>query len=94
MFGNDGRGLRGGSYTLTRSDTAIDFELNAVRFVEDVSIQRAATLDRTSSTLDATVEVDGPGNNDGTLTFHAVLWDPRHPQARSAAHSATERSLC
>ena len=45
-------------------------------------VSGTATLDRTTSAVEATIEVDGPGNHDGTLTIHATLWDPDHPTAQ------------
>jgi pimeloyl-ACP methyl ester carboxylesterase len=82
MFGDHGRGLRGGEYTVSRSDTSTTITYLGARFAEDVAVSGTATLDRTTNTLDATVDVDSVGNHDGTLTLQATLWDPSQPTAQ------------
>src|SRR5207244_3027936 len=83
MSGKSGRGLRGGSYTVTRSDTATAIDYQGVRFSDDVSVSGHATLDLATNTVDAQVTVeqtpgrtgDGHGRAahvDGTLSFHGV----------------------
>ena len=82
MLGNTGRGLRGGTYTVARTDTSTTITYTGVRFANDVAVSGTATLDRTTSTLAATIDVNGTGSHDGTLTLHATLWDPTHPTAQ------------
>jgi pimeloyl-ACP methyl ester carboxylesterase len=82
MLGTDGRGLRGGSYTVSRSETTTTITYTGTRYTEDVAISGTATLDRATNSLDATIEVDGSGNQDGILTLHGLLWDPSQPTAQ------------
>jgi hypothetical protein len=79
MTGATGRGLRGGSYTVstTGAGTAITFE--RTRFTTDVRITGQASLD--ANALIAHVVVAGPRGRTGVLDIRAVLWDPAHPRA-------------
>ena len=104
MLGNTGRGLRGGTYTVARTDTSTTITYTGVRFANDVAVSGTATLDRTTSTLAATVAVNGTGSHDGTLTLHAATSarsdppnrpDPRHhprPDGRSPHSNLLSRS--
>jgi pimeloyl-ACP methyl ester carboxylesterase len=79
MTGATGRGLRGGSYTVstTGAGTAITFD--KARFTTDVRITGQASLD--ANALIAHVVVTGPRGRTGVLDIRAVLWDPAHPRA-------------
>jgi hypothetical protein len=79
MAGTQGRGLRGGSYTVTGTDTTTTLDLTGARFSSDVAVTGRTTLDLATHTLDAQVTVDGPGSHDGQLTFHGVLFAPTQP---------------
>ncbi len=80
MTGTTGRGLRGGSYTVTRAADTTRIDYQQSRFTEDVFVSGHLTLDR-SNTLTGLVRVSGPGRRTGALTIKAVLWDPSHPWA-------------
>lgn len=79
MAGTKGRGLRGGSYTATHTDTTTTLHLHRTRFSSDTAVTGHATLDLSTHTLDAQVTVDGPGSHDGTLTLHGLLFHPTQP---------------
>lgn len=81
MTGATGRGLHGGTYTVSRSGTGLDVDYQAVRFSTDVTVTGHATLDSTDNRLTATVDVAGPGGTSGTLTMTASLWEPDAPNA-------------
>jgi pimeloyl-ACP methyl ester carboxylesterase len=80
MTGTTGRGLRGGSYTITRTAAVTTIDYQQAQFTNDVSLSGHITLDA-SNALTGMVTVTGPGGRTGTLTIKAVLWDPSHPQA-------------
>jgi hypothetical protein len=80
MTGTTGRGLRGGSYTVTRTAAATRIDYQQARFTNDVFVSGHITLD-TGNALTGLVTVAGPGARTGTLTIKAVLWDPAHPLA-------------
>ena len=58
-------GLRGGTYEV--SSGAITF--HRTRFVNDLRIGGSATYDRTLFTVTSNLTLDGPGNQDGTLSI-------------------------
>jgi pimeloyl-ACP methyl ester carboxylesterase len=80
MTGNTGRGLRGGSYAVTKSTAATTITYRRAQFTDDVQISGRATLD-SDNRLEATVTVKGPDGENGTLTIDATLWDPAQPTA-------------
>ena len=75
-----GRGLRGGGYTVTTTPTATRIDYHNTQFTNDVYLNGQVTLD-TTNTLTGRVTLIAPGERTGTLTVHAVLWDPAHPLA-------------
>ena len=84
-----GRGLRGGSYTVTTSQTTTTIDLNAVRFTNDVTVTGHATRELATNTIDAQVTVEqtesreGHGDQrQGTLSFHGVLYTPSKPDGQ------------
>jgi pimeloyl-ACP methyl ester carboxylesterase len=84
MGGNGtGRGLRGGSYTVTTdqttSTTTIDFQ--AVRFSTDVTVTGQATRNLATNTVDARLTVAAAHRN-GSLSFHGVLYTPSTPDGQ------------
>ncbi|HZD86711.1 MAG TPA: alpha/beta hydrolase [Gaiellaceae bacterium] len=93
MYGTNGRGLRGGSYTVTTSDTTVAIDYQAVRFSNDVTVTGHATRDLATNTIDAQVTVaqaEGKGGKQhgrgdplqGTLTIHGVLYTPGEPDGQ------------
>jgi pimeloyl-ACP methyl ester carboxylesterase len=91
--GANGRGLRGGSYTVTKSSTTTTIDYQTVRFSDDVTVTGHATRDLATNTIDAQVTVeqrkDQNGNEQGhgderqgTLTFHGVLYTPSEPDGQ------------
>ncbi|MGZ4394035.1 MAG: alpha/beta fold hydrolase [Gaiellaceae bacterium] len=93
MMGTSGRGLRGGSYTVTATDTTVTIDYQAARFSDDVTVTGHATRDLATNTIDAQVTVaqtedhsgtkQGHGDHpQGTLSFHGVLYTPSKPDGR------------
>jgi hypothetical protein len=93
MSGTSGRGLRGGSYTVTTTATATTIDYQGVHFSNDVSVSGHATRDLATNTIDAQVTVvqvedqsgDQQGHADqlqGTLSFHGVLFTPSQPNGQ------------
>jgi pimeloyl-ACP methyl ester carboxylesterase len=80
MTGATGRGLRGGSYTVTRAATTRRIDYRQDRFTNDVQVSGHIILDADNAITGA-VTVAGPRGHAGTLTIRAVLWDPSHPLA-------------
>jgi ABC-type uncharacterized transport system fused permease/ATPase subunit len=94
VSGTSGRGLRGGSYTVTTGVTATTIDNQDARFSNDVSVFGHATLDLATNTLDAQVTVaqtagksgDQHGHADhlhGTLSFQGVLYTPSKPNGQA-----------
>jgi pimeloyl-ACP methyl ester carboxylesterase len=82
MNGN-GRGLRGGSYTVTSSQTTTTIDYQAVRFSSDVTVTGHATRDLLTNTIDAQVTVQQTEDQSGgTLSFHGVLYVPSKPDGQ------------
>jgi pimeloyl-ACP methyl ester carboxylesterase len=86
MTGTSGRGLRGGTYTVTKSSTTTTIDYQAVRFSNDVIVTGHATRDLASNTIDAQVTVeqteDQNGNQQSMLSFHGVLYTPSKPDGQ------------
>jgi hypothetical protein len=74
-----------GSYTVTNKSTAIRIYYHNTQFTNDVYLNGQVTLD-TINTLNGRVALIGPGERAGTLTVHAVLWDPAHPASLARRH--------
>jgi pimeloyl-ACP methyl ester carboxylesterase len=80
MTGTTGRGLRGGSYTVTHTGGTTRINYQQARFTNDVSVSGHITLDP-DNRLTGLVTVAGPCRRTGTLGIKAALWDPSHPLA-------------
>ena len=73
-FGSDGVGLRGGSFTISFSDTAATIELTDARFAEDVTVSGTVIHSFESNTVDANITVDGPRGLDGALNISGLVF--------------------
>jgi pimeloyl-ACP methyl ester carboxylesterase len=80
MTGASGRGLRGGGYTVTNTPTGTRIDYQRAQFTNDVYVSGQVILDATNA-LSGSITLIGPRGRTGTLTIHAVLWDPAHPLA-------------
>lgn len=78
MTGANGRGLRGGAYTVIA--TGICIEYRKTQFTKDVFVSGHVTLDATNI-LTGRVTIRAPRGRTGTFTIKAVLWDPAHALA-------------
>jgi pimeloyl-ACP methyl ester carboxylesterase len=81
MTGPRGRGLRGGSYTVSRQGTTIAVSYHRARFTDDLAITGSAKL-TANNLLTGRVHIRSAGHGVGELTVHGTLWDPAHPRAR------------
>lgn len=79
MRGKKGRGLRGGSFTVRRTNAAIIITYRKSRFSDDVGVSGTATFNRVTNALDAHVSVEVRGSQGGALSFHGILFDPMQP---------------
>ncbi len=69
--GTSGVGLRGGTFDSDNEDF-VEFDLNGLKFVEDVSVSGRMTWDRRTRVVHAPVEIAGTGTERGELVVH---WD-------------------
>ena len=84
MGGNGtGRGLRGGSYTVTtdQATNTTTIDLQAVHFSTDVTVSGQATRNLATNTVDAQLTVTAVRGN-GSLSFHGVLYVPTEPDGQ------------
>ena len=67
-----GVGLRGGTFSINFGDAKATVQLASARFAKDVAVSGTADYSYESQAIDATVTVDGPGSEDGTLHVTGV----------------------
>jgi pimeloyl-ACP methyl ester carboxylesterase len=79
MFGSEGVGLRGGTFS-TEGYDHVSFRLHNVRWVTDVRVSGSITWDRTTGVISASVDVGGHGAVEGRLKMHWNDWG-REPTA-------------
>ncbi len=81
MVGDDGNGLRGGTFTIDEGDT-ITLHFAGAKFADDVVVDGTATVDQSTGTVEANLDVTS-GDTTGNVV---VSWD-----AAAAAATATVR---
>jgi pimeloyl-ACP methyl ester carboxylesterase len=74
MYGYEGVGLRGGRFSTT-DGPHIKWELDGVRWVDDVAVSGTATWDRTTGAMRADIRLSGSGAAPGRLTLRWNDWD-------------------
>jgi hypothetical protein len=79
LSGNTGRGLRGGTFTVRRTNAATTITYRNSRFSDDVAVSGTAALNPVTNALSAQVTVEVRGSQGGVLSFHGVLFSPRQP---------------
>jgi pimeloyl-ACP methyl ester carboxylesterase len=84
MFGEEGVGLRGGTFTTTGLDR-VRFVLDDLAWVRDVHVSGRAHWDRTTGAAGATLRLSGAAT--GRLTLAWSDWDP-HARALVTGHVA------
>jgi len=82
MSGNQGRGLRGGSFTVRRTNAATTITYRNARFSETVDVSGSATLTQVTNALNANVTIAVRGSQGGVLSFHGILFDPAKPMVQ------------
>ena len=85
MTGDNGQGLRGGTFTIDEGDT-LTFHFQGAKFSDDVTVDGTATVDQNTSKVDATVDVTS-GEVSGTL---AVSWDAGIADAMAMARGTLD----
>ena len=83
MAGYSGRGLRGGTFTTT-DGPRVRWELNDVRWVEDIAVSGRASWNRANGQIQATVRVSGRKIKAASVV---VAWNDWHLNARAIATS-------
>jgi hypothetical protein len=91
MSGRTGRGLRGGSFKVSRSTRATALRYRATRFTTDVRVTGRATLHTRTNRLRAVVKIAAPGREDGRLRFAGVIFDPARPLVAIRGHLGRHR---
>jgi hypothetical protein len=86
LSGNKGRALRGGTFTIRRTNAATTITYRHARFSDDVDVSGTATLNPVTNALNAQVTVDVHGSQGGVLSFHGILFDPAQPTVRVRGH--------
>jgi hypothetical protein len=86
LSGNKGRALRGGTFTVRRTNAATTITYRHARFSDDVDVSGTATLNPVTNALNAQVTVDVHGSQGGVLSFHGILFDPAQPTVRVRGH--------
>ena len=84
MTGDNGSGLRGGTFTV--DDSTSTFTFQGAKFADDVSIDGTATLDQTSGKVDAQIKVTSA---EGTSDV-AASWDASIADAQAMARGTVE----
>ncbi len=73
------KALRGGTFTPSFSASATLADLRNARFAEDVRVSGSVKYPNASEVINAHVDVDGPGTEDGTLHIKGVWFGFRSP---------------
>ncbi len=77
--GNEGVGLRGGTFEITEEDTATRFDLRRLRFVRDAQVNGTTTWSGDGSVV-ARVTITGPGGTTGKLK---ITWNASGSRAEA-----------
>jgi pimeloyl-ACP methyl ester carboxylesterase len=67
-----GSGLRGGTFSINFGDAKATVQLSSARFAKDVAVSGSADYGYQSQAIDATVTIDGPKGEDGSLHVTGV----------------------
>ncbi len=86
MWGSEGVGLRGGSFT-TSGYRLVSWTLDDVRWVRDVAVSGTAWWDRRTGAIGARVSLEGPGAPEGHLRFR---WNDLEPLATAHVRGVLE----
>jgi hypothetical protein len=80
MTGDNGQGLRGGTFTIDEGDT-LTVHLDGAKLSDDVTVNGSATVDQTTGKVEADIDITS-GDVSGTL---AVSWDAAAAEAMAVA---------
>jgi pimeloyl-ACP methyl ester carboxylesterase len=81
MFGENGVGLRGGTFSWAWPDAVLSLDYDGVGFAGDVAVSGGASVDFSTGEVDADLVVDGPAGRDGTLRVTGTLFPHTAPVA-------------
>ena len=76
MTGEDGPGLRGGTFDVEFTDTQTNLDLAAARYAGDVTVAGHGSVPFDTNAIDAQLTVNGPGAEDGSLHLTGVWLNP------------------
>jgi pimeloyl-ACP methyl ester carboxylesterase len=76
LTGEDGSGLRGGTFDVEFTDTQTNLDLAAARYAGDVTVTGHGSVPFDTNAIDAQLTVDGPGAEDGSLHLTGVWLNP------------------
>ena len=76
MTGEDGPGLRGGTFDVEFTDAQTNLDLAAARYASDVTVAGHGSVPFDTNAIDAQLTVDGPGPEDGSLHLTGVWLNP------------------
>jgi pimeloyl-ACP methyl ester carboxylesterase len=76
MTGEDGPGLRGGTFDVEFTDAQTNLDLAGARYAGDVTATGHGSVPFDTNAIDAQLTVDGPGAEDGSLHLTGVWLNP------------------
>jgi hypothetical protein len=79
MSGTTGRGLRGGSFRVSRTTAAVTIAYRNAQFSDDVTVSGTATFNPVTFAVTARVRVAVRDGQDGNLSFSGALFHPEMP---------------
>ena len=85
MTGNDGAGMRGGTFTVDDGDT-LTVSFNGAKLADDVSVDGTATIDQTTGKVDASLDVTS-GTTTGTIV---ASWNASDVEASATARGTLD----
>ena len=85
MTGASGKGLRGGTYTVTNTATGTQIDYQKAQFTQDVYVSGQVTLDATNA-LTGQVTLTGPHGRTGTLSHSRNPVGPGPPASVATRH--------
>ena len=93
MTGEDGPGLRGGTFDVEFTDTETNLDLAAARYAGDVTVTGHGSVPFETNAIDAQLTVDGPGCRGRQPAPHGRMAEPRRDDAAHPRDARRPRGL-